>query len=237
MNDKAGKSMVWVSRAFGSTLNRRSLTNAIIRADIKQLIALQQRNEAGEPLGPECFADEIWPADAAPEREYKNLTDLFFCGGCWIVSNKAAEVMRRFDLGQGALYPVRLVMKDRTTPIGDSPWFCLNFGNRKSAFLAEESAGVDRSTGRGWLPPIVMEDNGLTVSQAAAIGPDLWVDPELRECFFMSEALGRALRKAKAAKGFQLVRCRVNSGATIPILRLFTAPAPQPTNPGAYRAP
>src|SRR3546814_6005494 len=96
-----------------------------------------ERNNDGEPLGAECFPAQIWGISSAEEKDYR-LPELFRAAGYWVVSAGAAEVLRQFDLGSGALYPVAVQKKDNATPVGGA-WLCINFGNKKSCFLPDES--------------------------------------------------------------------------------------------------
>lgn len=54
-----------------------------------------------------------------------------------------------------------------------------------------------------------MKDGDIVVSNEAYGGPDIWIDRQVGSAFFLSEALGAALKKAKADKGFFLFRRRV----------------------------
>jgi hypothetical protein len=40
-------------------------------------------------------------------------------------------------------------------------------------------------------------------------GAHIWIDPLAADVFFMSHALGKALKAAKVDKAFQLTACRV----------------------------
>jgi hypothetical protein len=56
---------------------------------------------------------------------------------------------------------------------------------------------------------VTTKDNQVAVSADALLPPDIWVDPEFWAAFFLSEALGKALREANAHNGFFLTKCRV----------------------------
>jgi hypothetical protein len=105
--------------------------------------------------------------------------------------------------------------KDRETPIGDG-WYCINFGNQKSAFLPGETKNAwetyIREPGiKGWVPDRPLDDLDFAVSTSALPGPDIWIDPKVGDAFFLSDALANALKKAKVHKGFSLNICRVIS--------------------------
>lgn len=114
-------------------------------------------------------------------------------------------MLRQFDLGGGGLYPVKVLKKDRETPVGGE-WFCINFGNRKEAFLVSESTPLEqlyiRPGEKGWFPDATLKDNDIAVSKEACTGPDIWIDPQVGDAIFFSDALGKALKGAKADKGF-----------------------------------
>lgn len=201
-------SVVFISTAMTQSEARQSITNPILKMDDHSSIDFDKRNASGEPMGPEFFPAEAWAAPDANEREYKVLPNLFYGGGFWFVSAKAAEVLRAHDLGAGALYAVNVYGKDRETPLGDG-WFCINFGNRKSAFLIEHAQRTRAQVGGKSPVFATLKDDEFAVSTAALDGPDIWVDPQLWDSIFFSERLGRALKKTKAAHGFYLRSCRV----------------------------
>jgi hypothetical protein len=160
-------------------------------------------------MGPEYFPPEIFVAKEA-NTNYEKMADLFFGFGYWVVSGEVADVMQRFDLGSGNLYPTKVFRKDRKTPIGDR-WYCLNFGNVKKAY---KSGGVDPMPHVQMpyiyhIPPTILKDNDYTLSSDALSGPDIWVDPQIGNTFFVSDGLARALKEAGVAKPFGLKKCRI----------------------------
>ena len=54
-----------------------------------------------------------------------------------------------------------------------------------------------------------MQDKDIAVSSSALDGPDLWMDPQMRDAFFVSHALAQALRVAKVSRPFKLRKCVV----------------------------
>jgi hypothetical protein len=202
-----GEVIVWVSRAMKHASNLRPITSEVSQKDLHRAVEWKRRNEDGEALDVSYFPAEVFGAPHSDEKDYE-LPDIFRAGSFWIVSKAAADVLRQFDLGHGSLYPVRVLKKDRRTAIGDN-WSCLNFGNRKSAVLPEQSEKIRMGPQNRYNLPATTKDNQVTVSAEALQGPDMWVDPQLWDNFFVSAALGRALRKAKADKGLFLTKCRV----------------------------
>ena len=125
------------------------------------------------------------------------------------MTEKAASVLRRFDLGAGGLYPLELVRHDRVTPV-DGFFWALNFGAKKNALAMEESRSVDGPYGNGnCTPKLWVKDDDFAVTRAALEGSDCWGDERVESGFFTSPRLGAALHKAGLAKAFHLLRCRV----------------------------
>ena len=204
--------IVWISTAMGHASNLRPLKHSFSNEDQrKDALEWARRNLDGDPLAIEFFPNEIWGISSAEEKDYK-LPDIFFAGSYWVVSSAAADVMRQFDLGGGGFYPVKVFKKDHATPVGGE-WFCINFGNRKSAIVPDESPKMRhryiRNGEKGWFPPFVTKDGDVTVSSSSLSGPDIWIDPDVGDAFFISDALAKALKKAKVEKGFFLSKCRV----------------------------
>lgn len=199
--------VVWVSRALVHPTNQRPFRNDVAERDHDRLIQVKQANERGELLGPNDFPKEIFGATHALERHYQ-VPDLFAAYGYWMVSEAAAEVLRQFDLGQAQLRPVPVLKKDHCTPIGGN-WFCLNFGNARRIILPEQSEKVRAGPQGRYNISVTLADNQLAVSADALMPPDIWVDPQLWDAFFVSDALAKALREAKVSKSFFLTKCRV----------------------------
>jgi hypothetical protein len=203
--------MVWISTAMRDPRHERPLTHSFSdsRERLAFAILCSGRNSAGESLGSECFPSAIWPNKYA-KRAVKALPDIFFAGSVWAVSARCADVLRQFDLGNGALYPVKVCQKDKVTPIGDHDWFCINFGNVKSALLVDESQNIEPWVQPGrWTEKYTWKDGDLALSPAALRGADIWIEPNLERSLFLSAELGNALKKAKCTSGWGLLKCRV----------------------------
>lgn len=203
---------VWISIAPGQAMNMRPFINSFAGTEqAKEGMAWGERNSAGDPLRSECFPSEIFGTPDAKESAYR-LPDIFSDGNFWVASQAAADVFSQFDLGNGALYPVKVLKKDRQTPVGGD-WFCINFGNRKDGVLVPDSVPMRETYVYGgkkaWRLKSVLADNDLAVRKPAQDWPDIWIDPQIAYSFFLSERLGNALRSAKADKGFLLHKCRV----------------------------
>ncbi len=205
---------VWMSTAMGRGDKVRWITHSFSHDDSAQETRLRdiiKKIDAGLPLSADEIPDVFFGAPEATEKSY-NFPHLFYAYGYWLVSKAAADVLRQFDLGGGGLYPVKVFKKDRVTPV-DGEWFCINFGNVKDAFLPDESPTAMlrniRPGIKGWVPSFVVKDGDMSVSSVALAGPSIWIDESVGSAFFLSAALGDALKKAKADKGFFLKKCRV----------------------------
>jgi len=170
----------------------------------------ERRNERGEFV----------PADMCPKRvwleadEDRPIPDIFFAEGQPIVSASVAEILSRFDLGNGALYPVSegVFQSDNATPIAGA-YFSWIFGNAKRAFLEAYSPTAEPlSPGRRdrCIFPFAMSDGAFAVSRDALSGPDVWVDPLLLKSIFVSGALGDALETAGLREALCLFKCRIS---------------------------
>jgi len=215
--------IVWGSHAMKDTSLTKALTSELLEEDPKSALKNIELNEAGSSLESSEFPKTLFPQDREP-HVIKRLPQLFDGAGQIVVSEKAANILRQFDLGRGGLHPVRVLQKDMKTEFGGG-WHCIHFGNVKEAFVLEESM-VDRTyqnmkegpqvrNERGeYVPkyyelPFVAKDNVVAVSKAALEGPDIWVEPLIYRAFFVSDRLAQALKRAKLDKAFRLFKCRM----------------------------
>ena len=138
--------------------------------------------------------------------------DIFSAGGVWAVSAACADVLRSADLGQSSLYPTKLFQHDRKTAI-EGEYFCLNFGDTKEVFSRDDSPRARTPDYQDpvtyWLLPFDLKDGDIAVTSAALDGPDLWIDPKMKDAFFLSDRLVQALKAAKLTRRFGLRKCRV----------------------------
>lgn len=198
------KPQIWVSRIMCDTTLIKSFEADLHFTDQDAYLDAYKRNLHGEPLPADRFPKEIY--GKYPDKRMKNLPDVFL-GAAWIVSAEVATVLQQFNLGRTSLYPTRLFQHDRKTPV-EGNYFCLNFGEVKSALVPEKSpaAEIPRYGGKRDLSPSV-EDGGLTLTRQACAVPDLWIDTELTNAVFLSDALVQALKAAKLTRRFGLRTC------------------------------
>lgn len=202
------KDIAWISTAPSHASNQRPLRHSFSDGpQVQFAIECKKRNMAGEPLGPDCFPDEIYGAPGAKESDY-NLPDVFYAGSFWVVSNAAARILRLFELGGGGLYPVKVLKSDRATPV-DGDYYCINFGNQKATFLPDESRNVEIFVRDVWQTRARLADFDLALDRMAQEGSDIWIEQKVDSAIFLSFELGAALRKEKADRGFFLKKCRI----------------------------
>jgi hypothetical protein len=212
---------VWVSKAMTDPDFERRLTSDIIERDVETAIKASRMNKDGQPVPQDMCPKRLVSTNDARKylEEFDNayegyeppLLNFFYAGSHCIVSEKAADIIRRFDLGGGALYPVSEGMYEFGNEIRmPGHYFTWIFGNVKQAFLPDESTMKFKLGPTSWWHmPLEMADGAAAVSRAAIDGPDVWVDPTLVEAIFLSQGLGDALDAAGLAQDFRLFRCRV----------------------------
>lgn len=155
-----------------------------------------------------------FPADNYPRPEHyppahEQPAPQIFSNGFIFLAGESAEVVRSFDMDEGALYPVRLWHPDGKTPMPGA-FFYLSQGNKKDAFLLEKSVNLDQFALGRWRVPRARRDKPLAVfSKAALEGPDLWWDKLIVDDFFISDRLKRALDQRHLSRDWHLVRCPV----------------------------
>jgi hypothetical protein len=201
---------VWISACRADSTLIKMVTADIVENDFETAVKASRMQKAGDVVPVHMLPKVIW-VDKRKGRI--NSFPAFFNGnGYWIVSRKAADIISMFDLGDGGLYPVQIFQSDRTTPV-EGEFLCLNVGAQKTAFLPEQSPrAFKRPELEEWSLPSAPKDDVFHVSAAALRGSEVWWDPRVRSGFFLSEALGAALKKAGMAKAFRLYRCSVVEG-------------------------
>lgn len=206
---------VWITDAFiRDELAKPFVSKKYIVAEGQEIIGLMdqsaEKNIRGENLSAENFPKQLFAQREKTDeaRTYKNLPDLF-SGGFWVVSERVAEIFQAMDTGGGGVFPTELFQEDGKTPV-EGNYYCLNFGNKKTAFALEHSPRARSSpASRVMAPPFNMKDDDIAVFASALQGPDIWIDPTLRASFFLSDRLWQAIKSAGAGRAFNAERCRV----------------------------
>ncbi|MFS8327581.1 imm11 family protein [Vreelandella titanicae] len=167
------------------------------------------RAERGEPQPADHFPKEMYVASEF--EKIKTVPDIF-TSGFWVVSARFAEVLRRFELGQTGLYPVKLFHHDRKTPF-EGEYFVLAFGETKDTFVPEESPEADTVFMRKdvWQAKRANNKDSLAFDKSVLNGVDLWMEKKIMYSFFMSVRLVEALKAEKLSQKLRPYRCRVVS--------------------------
>jgi hypothetical protein len=202
--------LVWISGMMADSELVLMVSNDMGRDNPEKFQEALRLLRKGQPVPAEMCPNRIWV-----DKDIKDLTnvpDLFSADGYYTVSERAANILGQFDLGGGALYPVRegVYGNDNQTRI-PGEYFTWVFGNVKTAFLPEVTPeklpfGV---AGIRWNMPVLMKDGDIAVSSAALEGPNVWMEPNLMRSVFLSGPLGQALSDGGLAKAFRLKTCRV----------------------------
>ena len=148
------------------------------------------------------------------KKRFAKIIDIFAAGPFYAVKGKLAEVLARFDLGEGGLIPFTIYQADLVTPL-EAEYFLLNFGARKNTILPEQSQNVvkwavEKGTGiQFWEVRNRCKDGEVALSQAATNGPDLWYEEIVYNKLFMSDALAQALIEIGMKEVFDLKECSI----------------------------
>jgi hypothetical protein len=203
---------VWLCNAMSSGVVTGGLETDIWISDRANATLGVKANRNGQPVSQDKCPKRIWGDEHAPL--FKRMPDLFDAQDQWVLSSRVAEIMHKFDLGGGALYPISegVFQKNNKTRV-EGEFFSWIFGNTKTAFLEQHSPNVRAMGGPGgreWCAMHALQkDNDVAVSSAVLTGPDVWVDPILFKSLFLSAALGDALVAQGMKVSMRLLRCRV----------------------------
>ena len=206
---------VWVSNAIDNTRLLLFVETDVNVADPDRMSEAMHLNNNGQSVAAELCPKKVWADNDVEDYERMprdNMPDLFFANGYWIVSERAAEIMRQFDLGGGALHPVTegVFLEDQVTRV-PGEFYTWIHGNLKTAFLPDETPNKSPFgiAGLRWNLPTKLNDDDIAVSTAALSGPDVWRDTVLMDAVFLSQSLGDALIAAGLKKAFHLYKARV----------------------------
>lgn len=203
---------IWLVRGHGHTSNLRGWRPFEAPMDTEsvpeEILEAMQLAKRGYFLPQDRFPTDNYPRrDDRPGAAHERIPAIF-SNGFAFVTKASADVLRQFDMGDGALYPTRLWHRDKTTPV-PGEFFYLNQGNVKDAFLLERSPLARRTSIGTYTTPPNPTDDQLCFSTAALSGPDIWWDRQISFDFFISDRLARALREAKLSHDWMLLRCPI----------------------------
>lgn len=196
------------AKFYGHDWNPPSLELPVPPADV---LATSIRHMQGfalqRPEFPEAIA--VWD-----EKRFKKIKDIFTAGPFYAVKGKLADVLSRFDLGEGGLVPFTIYKADLETPY-PGEYFLLNFGCRKNSMVKEKSRnivirGVQKSTGIELLRVNSWSEEGdIALADVALDGPDLWFEERVDNKIFMTDRLAQALIEIGVGDVFKLQECRI----------------------------
>ncbi|WP_141687901.1 hypothetical protein [Stappia indica] len=175
------------------------------------ILEAMRLTKAGWFLPQDRFPTDNYPLPNSYPSAHEERVPQIFTNGFIFLAGESAEVVQSSDMGEGALYPVRLWHPDRKT-LMPGEFFYLSQGNRKDAFLQERSdkEGIDAMSHGRWLVRIVRARPPLLLfSESALRGPDIWWDKSIYKHFFISDRLKRALDQRHLSRDWHLVRCPV----------------------------
>ena len=132
----------------------------------------------GLPLERSDFPEALAVFD---EGRFRRIGDLFMAGPFYAVKGKLADVLSRFDLGDGGLIPFPIYREDKCTPV-DGSFFLLNFGGPKDSLLPEDCRNIDpfywdeENERRIWIAKTGVKNNDIALSSVALGGADIWAE-------------------------------------------------------------
>lgn len=156
----------------------------------------------------QLYALERWADHKRPKRH------ILSAGGALVVSSTSADRLRDHDMGASRLVPVDLLHPDQKTKL-EGDWFYLVLGDGKPCFQWDQSEGLIPLGENNDLFMINnkdhVSDGDLVFSREVLTTPDIWFDPAIIEAPIISDRLALALKAAKVAKHWDLLRCKVIS--------------------------
>lgn len=198
---------VWVSNLMSDASLIVMATTDIAEEDLERAKSGLKALKGGQPVEFSALPKSVY----LPRERRGSLPPVFDANGYYIVNGTVADILSRYDLGEGGLYPVNVWQSDRVTA-GEGRWFCWTFGNRKSAFSKANSVNLEPfgPADSEWaMMPWSPTDFDIAVTSEALGGPDVWLDLPLFKTVFMSRELGDELVAANLGQFFRLYRAKV----------------------------
>lgn len=103
-----------------------------------EVYAASKRHTQGFALKRSEFPEAVAVWD---EKRFLKTKEIFTAGPFYAVRGRLAEVLSKFDLGEGGLIPFTVYRADLMTPYTDQ-FFLLNFGAQKHTILPAQSENV-----------------------------------------------------------------------------------------------
>ncbi|MGK8801965.1 imm11 family protein [Acinetobacter seifertii] len=136
--------------------------------------------------------------------------------GFVILTEACANVLKKFRLGQSALYPLSFFDIKLNEPVNDQTYYFLNIAELRSYLCSEyctkklRTASYTKHEGYQLfnLYHAFYKDHAIAIKKDAVnCDVDLWRDPELNNSIFMSDELKKALDDAQLSDAWQLFLC------------------------------
>ena len=130
-----------------------------------------------------------------PEKRKTSLGHyMTILGGVTVVSGELKRVLEQFELGATAFYPLPLFEYDQRTRRLDE-LFILYVAETKDTVVSEQSMGV-RSVGTSeFFRP--KSDSLVALNKNACSGADLWRERRMRDDWYFSDRLHKALQDSQ----------------------------------------
>jgi hypothetical protein len=212
-------SEVWVSLGMVELDCRIGFQSDVFERDTKDASLAQNENKKGKAVDPSRLPAKL-VAQTYIDGDEEHIVEIddrwkalpqFFFNGIPYVSDKAAKIMMRHDVGNLAFYPLEIFQPDGVKPISGR-WHVMNFANARTTIVPEQSKYIRANayiTPPLYHPDDLMKDGALAISADSIQGPQVWVDPRLVDAFFLGAEVVRDLQAAGIAKDFKLRRCTI----------------------------
>lgn len=166
---------------------------------------LKWRAEKGEVIDPADFPTDYCASLTNPNRNL--VLPLWHCG-CIHIRDDMVAVLRRFDLGNTILLPIRVALADDAGIRTD--FSTISVANLKSTIDPARSEPLKRGRPRrsSLFSPKPIHA-GVVALPAALDGPDIWTDPQVSGTIFVSDRLAQALRAEEFSSKLGLKKVRV----------------------------
>lgn len=197
---------VWVSNVYSDTTLVKAFRSDVELTDRMAAVDLVKRQKHGEALGEPNFPKKF--VARYRDRAMGRQPDFFFAGGFLCVSDRFADVVMKFDLGAGGVYPVHLVQYDGETPV-EGRYFGLDIGATKRCVSDAKSRLLVQGSSVAPALPHDHRDDDIAVTQAALDGAEIWIDLCLFQCLFFGDRLVTSMKAHSLAARLKLKRCRV----------------------------
>ncbi|MEM6906836.1 MAG: DUF1629 domain-containing protein [Pseudomonadota bacterium] len=127
-----------------------------------------------------------------------------------VLSERFVEILQVFDVGETRFYPIDLYQSDRKTKRPEK-LFIMNIVSKKSCWDRAETRDYTHEwiTEDHWNFSYGPADNHVAVNASARKGADLWCDPLLVGCMFVSDHLKQAITSALLTPKIEFHRCKI----------------------------